>query len=867
LEVENFQDQTHWDWVLKNAEGTHLTGHQVRLDPRCMEYKAMTRLQFSVRWYSDGERPLESEAEFLDRVGHWMGAHVLGDVGEVLVRESPVTVLVVVPAGAEVLRHQPLELAWVGGRPIALQDVSLILDVTKPGPAPSKTPIGKRLRMLAVFSLPTKEPLLVLSQQRYELVRSIKRIATTRGKSVHLVTLQYGVTRGRLGEILEEGEGWDVIHFSGHGLATQLVLEGSDGEPDPVSTEDLLDLLRRARRRLKLLVLSSCDSAAAAASEAAGRQASSAGDVGGEPSNPAPLPALAVAAAQHLDCAVLGMCYLVGDDFSIQLAHHLYDSLFDKGNLLPRALQLALPKALEDPPTPGNPALSVATPVLFGDQSVRLSLAPPEARPDFALQRLKMSYFRREPDLFVGRVEPMAAASRALAPESRHSGVLFHAPDQTGKTACALELAYLHEEQFGRLVWHLAPARDDPIAGALVPLADALETQLEGFGSAMKDAVTSRTKLKGFLPRLTELMEQNAILIVIDGIETLLTPEGAWKDDFWQLVVNALLDHDRVSRLVLTSRWLPTGRHQHLCVVPVRAMSPIEALLLARQLPRLGAVLRGHTNLSMERAAPLLADTLTAAGGLPGLIRKADKKLTSPDLLDQLPARMTDLAQAAGLHDAITASREEYVRLVADWIRGITRPTASPTAPGGDPAHPSPPPPGGDPHPLPVSPPPADVHDGLSDKRFKLLRASAVALEQLMSASAELRRIPLADSAELYARMQRSFNDVKQQLIELEQQVTITAWPHPDWAIEFSVARARAMRDIQAVEEHPSRATSGPPFVTTELDRRLCGSVAELTRLLKKRYPGLFRQELPGSQPVSGSSAQAAVARGSPSGH
>ena len=202
------------------------------------------------------------------------------------------------------------------------------------------------------------------------------------------------------------------------------------------------------------------------------------------------------------------MRYRVSDDFSIELARHLYDNLFNKENFLPRALQLALPEALEHWPEPGNPPLSVATPALFGQRSIDLSLVPPVTEPSFALSGLKMSYFNREPELFVGRVEPMATASRALAYDDHFSGVLFHAPGPTGKSACAVELAYLYKDQFRRLVRHQVPAHPNHIAGSLIGLAESLETQLEHFGPAMKQAVRSRTELERFLPKLKELMER-----------------------------------------------------------------------------------------------------------------------------------------------------------------------------------------------------------------------------------------------------------------------------------------------------------------------------------------------------------------------
>ncbi len=70
------------------------------------------------------------------------------------------------------------------------------------------------------------------------------------------------MTRAALRDVLKEQGGWDVIHFSGHGLAAGLVLEKPDGTADLVKSEELLELLRPGRSRLKWVTLSACLSAA-----------------------------------------------------------------------------------------------------------------------------------------------------------------------------------------------------------------------------------------------------------------------------------------------------------------------------------------------------------------------------------------------------------------------------------------------------------------------------------------------------------------------------------------------------------------------------------------------------------------------------
>jgi hypothetical protein len=64
-------------------------------------------------------------------------------------------------------------------------------------------------------SVPEGGRALNLRRERVELVRLVRFIAAT-GKAADVRVLQYGVTRDRLRDVLSEGEGWDIIHVSGH---------------------------------------------------------------------------------------------------------------------------------------------------------------------------------------------------------------------------------------------------------------------------------------------------------------------------------------------------------------------------------------------------------------------------------------------------------------------------------------------------------------------------------------------------------------------------------------------------------------------------------------------------------------------------
>jgi AAA domain len=231
-----------------------------------------------------------------------------------------------------------------------------------------------------------------------------------------------------------------------------------------------------------------------------------------------------------------------------------------------------------------------------------------------------VAYFPDEPERFVGRAGVMARASMVLAPKNQqqHNTVLLHGMAGAGKTACALELAYRHEQAFGALVWWQAPEQGRDITTSLRDLAVALETRLEGF--AMVHAAGGEAELRRFLPRLTQLLEEQAVLLVLDNLESLLTEQGRWRNPHWGLLVDALVGHRGESRLVLTSRVRPEGLDGRVLVEPVHALSLDEALLLARELPNLGRLLRQDTPLG-QGGQEHVAAGLRWSGGCLGSFR------------------------------------------------------------------------------------------------------------------------------------------------------------------------------------------------------------------------------------------------------
>jgi len=688
LEVLEFGDLTRWRWRLTGAGGKFLADHEVRLDESCWQYEAFADLLGYLSWHAAPDRWDEDEARIVGEVGAWIGAEVLGPVAAALVKQRPATVRVVVPEAAKALLFRPLELAHVNSKPIALQDVTLVMEPETEATADGQdsVPADGRLRVLGLFSLPEGGQPLNLRRERFELVQLVHGIAAA-GRRADVRVLQYGVTRRRLEEVLEEAEGWDVIHVSGHGRPGELLLEEDDGTPDPVSSGQLADMLDLARERVKLVTLSACWSAAVTADEQRrqlGLPVPTADETRGVAGQRDKYDsgALATELADRLGCAVLAMRYPVGDEFAIALSARLYELLADKGQPLPRAVGIALRQVLTggEDDTVGWPALSAATPAIFGGTATGLTLRAPE-RADaesYTTGSLKMAGLPPQPDRFVGRTGVMARASAALARDSKIPGVLLYGMPGGGKTACALELAYTHEHAFDRLVWYKAPDEGMDITSALTDFALTLERYLPGF--QMIHVLADEAKLTEFAPLLTELLERHRVMIVLDNLESLLTDSGQWRDERWSTVLAALCAHKGLGRVALTTRRLPVPGLPGVLVQAVDALTLDEALLLLRELPHLRGLLRGDVvGVDHAMARRLALGVLNIAQGHPKLLELANGQAAEPERLGGL-VEAGDQAwrDAGGLPEGFfdtgetRASGADYLHVLGAWTWAVT---------------------------------------------------------------------------------------------------------------------------------------------------------------------------------------------------
>ncbi|HEY6423478.1 MAG TPA: AAA family ATPase [Pseudonocardiaceae bacterium] len=288
------------------------------------------------------------------------------------------------------------------------------------------------------------------------------------------------------------------------------------------------------------------------------------------------------------------------------------------------------------PDVAGPPHSSaLGAPAIVTGSGVERSVTRPAGRPVLDATGEAMARFPAEPTRFVGRAEAMAAASAALAPDSGHTAVVFHGMAGAGKTTCAVEFAYRHRRDFVALAFWSAPTDADLCGEALRLLAVALDAQLGDSGFAMVEEIATPERLANFLPTLSAVLADAGLLLVLDNLETLLTPDGQWRDLRWAPLIGAITGHQGTSRVILASRIVPAGLNPDTVLTwPIHALSRDESLLLVRELPNLRALLRTVTEPGQATTDPALGRRAFAlAQGHPKVLELADAAAADPPRL------------------------------------------------------------------------------------------------------------------------------------------------------------------------------------------------------------------------------------------
>jgi hypothetical protein len=286
-----------------------------------------------------------------------------------------------------------------------------------------------------------------------------------------------------------------------------------------------------------------------------------------------------------------------------------------------------------------------------------------------------MVRFPAEPTRFVGRAKAMAAARTALAQASGHTAVVFHGMAGAGKTTCAVELAYRRRRVFVSLAFWSAPTDPDQFGDALRLLAVALDAQWGDHGFAMVEEIATQERLEKFLPTLTAVFADAGLLLVLDNLETLLTPDGQWRDLRWVPLIGALTSHQGPSRVILTSRIVPAGLNPDTVLVwPVHALSRDESLWLVRRLPNLRALL--HT-------VALGRGVLTLSQGHPTLLELADAAAADPSRLAFQLAEIEEAVDGAALAAFLTEGdttldAKQFQQTFTAWTINVAATTPAP---------------------------------------------------------------------------------------------------------------------------------------------------------------------------------------------
>ncbi|WP_157570159.1 CHAT domain-containing protein [Microtetraspora malaysiensis] len=689
LEAQDVVGLDRWCWTLTGADGRVLARHDVRLNPDSPQYEASLDLLGYLQRHAAPDLREIREEEIVRNVGEWLVEEVLGPVADALCAAAPAAVQVVAPTHAPYLQNLPLELAWVRGRPLALQDVTLVWQCDRsaePPVAEPEPPGGRPVRVLALFSLPESSRTLNLRRERQALYSCFTEAART-GRGVEFRSLQYGVTRKRLQSVLARPEGWDLIHVSGHGTPGELLLETETGQPDRVSAGDLVELLVVARG-VRLVTLSACWSAAAALRVQ--HRLLELPDHGDRPAaaepTPRPVGALANLVADRLGCAVLAMRYPVTDDFAIDMAERLYPRMILDGHPLPKALAGTLKELAEEHRGHVPEALQAATPTLVGARAAELAMVAPhilvppergEATPDTvstapepstagtaSTPRPPITGTPPVPARFVGRVALMAWAGAALSPHGDHRGVLLSGMPGVGKTTCAAELVLTHEHAFENVVWFQVTRAQEPGSdSALAELALIMEQADPGLRCV--ELLTDADRFVELPALLGDVMRRHRLLLVIDGIDPLLDHDGDWQDQRWRRLLDALAGHEGAGRLILTGRSTPRALPPGLLAKPIGLLTHDESMLLTRELPNLARLVNG--NVPCVPAAPArryARALLESAQGHPQLLELANGLCSDP-------SRIMSLAEAARGALEGAEGDDRLLRVIRAWTRAI----------------------------------------------------------------------------------------------------------------------------------------------------------------------------------------------------
>jgi CHAT domain len=595
LTVTNYSTDRQWSWELSSS-GIPIARHDVQVDPADPSFEAFTNIQAYVTWRVPPRAAQSVKSGVLDDLGRWITPKLFGPIAAVLCNGSSADVNVVLPPAAAHFASWPFELAWYDGGAIAVRDVVFTYEVNRGRPGPADRPLVEApIRILGVFALPVGQHPLSLRNERRHLEGLFRQMSADSGLDVRFSFVQYGVTRERLTRVLRDPEGWDIVHFSAHGVAGGLALEAPDGSLDVIGSNGLLHLVEHASPRPRLIVLSSCSSAGAEFDRSHRQLAT--------PDDPVParepsleVPVLGSVLADKANCAVLAMRFPVSDRYAADLSLHLYRHLIEQQRPLTQALRDAVANS-----TPRTDVLQRVAPVLLGSgcDQIAFKAASLTANPADQSRTITGSGTANTADTFVGRTETIARAIAALAPGGTITAVVLHGMPGSGRTATAAEIAHAAAESFEDVVWLGAPTGDGCQADS-----ERIAAHDVSIGLAANTA--------------------RRVLFVVDDV-----PDSGSLAKLLESFA-----HDDGPRLLITALRRLTVPHVGVLWEPLGLLSAEESALLVEYCRNLQALVT-ESGSERVRTTALANHALVMAMGSPGLITLADAHAQSYDRLHQ----------------------------------------------------------------------------------------------------------------------------------------------------------------------------------------------------------------------------------------
>jgi hypothetical protein len=683
LSVPEYQGPASWRFSLASDTG-EVSDHQVNLDTADWRYQAMLDLPGYVAANSADGANFDAADRLVEAVGDWIGEHVLGPLGPILVAHKPAVVTLRISGSADRLARLPLESARVAAKSLPMHNLTLVTEIGSPDeyPAQATDSAQDRLRILTVFQSGDDDTGLNQRGERHALEGMVKNIAATRRVAIDFRALQYDVTSGRLSDALVDSLSWDIVHVAGYAepdlfqLPPDRQLPASRRLFPPRAPESLADLLDRICVRPKLVTISAYVSAAAIAARPlqlpghrdplAGADWALAG------------PEAAGDLAGRLGCAVATFRFPVTDDFASAYFLRLYEFLIARQLELPRAAAMTWQSLRAN-----WSALPLTAPALYGAHAADLQLVAPPAQADPPPANVEMARLRGAPaQLFVGRHEMMRRASEVLASNSGHSGIMLYGMPGIGKTACARELAFTRnslDPDNGFRIFLSHEITSDANGSIRIALSQFMQSLHDGIRGDFPNpsVLDDEDLLKSKLPEMTEYFRQTRVLLLLENVETALDANGRWRDR-WGSVVGALTGHARgLGRVLLTSRRLPAEPLPGVVVLPVGPLGWNDTLLLARDLGSLDLLLDGEAGGTAD-AREKARKVLIAACGHPKLLELANAAMADTAPLDEMVAAIDrwppvepPLPEGGA---AVDHSEQEYAalaQLLGNWTTSI----------------------------------------------------------------------------------------------------------------------------------------------------------------------------------------------------